>query len=513
MSTAFKLAMSSTDPASARTWNGAASHASSGEALTDLFFKSARGLDRERYSELLAAAWRCDALLTLRMIAYIRHIKGGKGERQLGRWALSWLARRSPGDLVHNLHHYVATFGRWDDLVDLIIHPAIADRVLATVAAQLRKDDEALKKEDDDDDDDNNISLCAKWVPSEGKRNNEFNRRLARHMRLTHKELRQLLTRLRKRIDLLETHLSDKTLDQVDYSKVPSVAMHRHSKPDKAFLRLDEERFKAWRESLKTGETKVNAGALFPHQVVESYIKGGGADPVTEAQWASVRERLTPTQREHLKGCLVLSDVSTSMMSGNPQPILVSIALGLLISEMNPSEAFRNQVLTFSTNPEFHLVTGSTLLERVRSLSSASWGGSTDFQKCFRLILDKARQFSLRPEEMPTTLIVISDMQFNIADRRILAEGGDGERTNFQAMSEEFRAAGYTMPKLVFWNVNGSTSDFPTPASQANVALISGFSVEILNDVFSGEDITPFRVMMRTLSRPEYAVIERGPPL
>jgi hypothetical protein len=327
-------------------------------------------------------------------------------------------------------------------------------------------------------------------------------------MKLERKELRTLLTRLRKQIDLLETHLCEKTLEEVDYSGVPSVAMNRHGKPGKAFPRRDGERFAEYKSQLARGEAKVNTGALFPHQVVEKYLGRPGAtlpvDELTEAQWKGMLERLTPEERAHLGETLTVVDVSGSMYSGavgGPAPIVVALALGLLMTEMNPSAAFKDLVLTFSERPEFHRVAGSTLRDRVANLLRAHWGRSTNFKATFMLILQRAKEFGLKASEMPKTLLVISDMQFNSA----------GQVTNYEALRAAYREAGYEIPKLVFWNVNGSTTDFPVAATEAKTALVSGFSVEILRDVLAGEEITPFRVMMRAVSRPEYAVIARAP--
>jgi hypothetical protein len=504
-------AANASDLPRAETWNGAESLASSGESLTNLFFRACRNLDQSHFRDLLNKAWSTDPLLTMRLLAYIRHIKGGKGERQLGRWGLDWLATRSPRDLVHNLRHYVGTFGRWDDLVDLIGHAQVTDRVLELVANQLHEDLDALKQN-------RPISLCAKWIPSERKRSdrcNGFNRRLATFMKLSRKELRGVLTQLRKEINLLETHLCEKTLEEVNYSEVPSVAMNRHGKDGHAFPRRDAERFAEYKDQLERGTAKVNTGALYPHQVVEKYLGasvrwGYGSTPetdqLTEAQWKGVLERLTAEERGHLAETLAVVDVSGSMYGGkkdsSPAPIIVALALGLLVTEMNPNETFKDLVLTFSESPQFHRVEGSTLRDRVANLKGAKWGGSTNFEATFRLILKRAQEFGLQQSMMPRTLLVISDMQFDSA----------GHLTNYEALRQAYQEAGYEIPKLVFWNVNGSTSDFPVSANQSGTALVSGFSIEILRDVLSGEEITPFRVMMRAVDRPEYRVIERAPP-
>lgn len=498
---AFKLSMLSTNSdelSQTTTWNGAISLAQSGEALTDLYYQAARGLTSENLLDLLNKAWAVDHLLTLRMIAYIRDIRGGKGERHLGRCCLLWLAGVSANNLLHNLKHYVGIFGRWDDLVDL--YPVAGDAVLDVVIDQLTIDQRELEAG-------NSISMLAKWVPSE-RSNREFNSALAKRGNMTHKQLRQLLARLKAKLDIVETKLTNGQLELIDYSKVPSVAMKRYGKADRVFMTKDAERFAEWKAGLVKGETKVNTTGLYPHEIVKSYMNNVNAntytvdvpvlDELLEAQWSGLVTRLSPKCIEYLGDCLVLSDVSGSMYAGTGTAIYVSIALGLMISGLNPNPHFKNMVLTFSEHPKFHHVTGDTLCAKINSLKKAEWGGSTNFQAAYGEILSKAIKFKLKADDMPKTLIVVSDMQFNSADRN----------TNFQAMQDKYAEAGYNLPRLVFWNVNGSTTDFPVSANQADCAMISGFSVDILQDVLSGEAITPFRVMLRALSRPAYEVIQ-----
>lgn len=530
MTSAFTLALASetSQVAMTTTLNGAASHTDTGEALTNLFYGACRGLEPERFLTLLIQAWKADPLLTLRLVAYIRNVRGGKGERELGRLAFQWLAQTSPRDLLYNLPHYLGVFGRWDDGVALVAleqwtyFPEDAEGNLPDVTGladltnavfkvyhrQLLLDLDCLKKGF-------GVSLCAKWIPSENKsldRKFKFNRGLGRNSGWTHRELRNNLTSLRKKIDLVETHLCQGTLEEIDYSKVPSVAMNRHSKPDHAFPRRDPDRFQEYRDQLKNGTVKINSGALFPHEVVAKYLQreemGSVLDEITEAQWRGVCERLTIDEREHLKGVLTMVDVSGSMYHGgfkqsSVRPIDVAISLGLLVSEMNLNPAFYQTVMTFSSQPEFCRITGETLHERVQNLSKANWGTSTDFIAAYRLILNKATEFRLMSSEMPTSLLVISDMQFNSAD--------SGFETNFKSLQREYTTAGYIVPKLVFWNVNGRSTDSPVLASELNTSLVSGFNIEILRDVFIGEDITPFRVMLHTLEREDYQCINRPP--
>ena len=501
MSEYFSLIMQSTNNSvgATQTWNGAFSNDSSGEDLTNLFYSSCRGIDRSRFEELLNASWIASPLYTLKCIAYIRDIRGGKGERQLGRWALEWLSSKSPSDLERNIKSYVDQYGRWDDLLSLVT--LNKDLVCSTFKAQLVADLESLGGN-------KSISLCAKWVPSEGKsvdKKTHIFKHIAAAMEISNSDLRHQLTSLRKKIDLVESHLCDMTLEQVNYSHVPSKCMHIHSKPKNAFIRRDEARFNEYKQALVKGEAKINASTLFPHEIVNSTYNSQD-DAIIDAQWHCMIEKLSAEEKHHLSKTMAVVDVSGSMMNGtsSARPIDVAIAIGLLVSEMNPNSALKNKILTFSSNPRFHSVTGTTLRARCQSINHSDWAMSTDFIKAFRLILDTAKQHKLTQENLPDTLIVISDMQFN---------SGTNENeylSNYEILYKEYEQAGYKVPKLVFWNVNGSTKDYPVVAGNTNTALVSGFSIDILKDVLAGEDVTPLKTAIRTLSKERYASIVRA---
>jgi len=501
MSEKFSLTMQSTNTSvgATTTLNGAFSNVSSGTGLTDLFYSSCRGIDQERFIELLNNCWNSSPLYTLKCIAYIRDIRGGKGERQLGQWALEWLASKSSNDLTHNLKSYVDTYGRWDDIFCIV--PFNINLVCYIVCNQLKQDIINMNKNE-------KVSLCAKWVPSEGKaidKKHKIFSSLAKHMGLNNKTFRQEITRLRKHIDIVETHLCDMTLENVNYEHVPSKCMLIHGKPKNAFPRRDEDRFNEFKSGLQKGEKKINASTLFPHEIVHS-LTIQSADEIIDAQWQSMINKLTDQEKQCLRKTMAVVDVSGSMTGGmydstTVRPIDVAVAIGLLVAEMNPNPALQNKILTFSSNPQFHDVKGSTLRERYQSINQATWEMTTDFIKAFRLILNTALEHKLTQDDMPDTLVVISDMQFNAGTNQ------NEYLTNYEVLYKEYDQSGYTVPKLVFWNVNGATTDYPVLAGNTNTALISGFSIDIFKDVLNNQDISPLTTAIRALDRPRYDLI------
>ncbi|KAF0716977.1 Aste57867_2563 [Aphanomyces stellatus] len=479
------------------TWNGAVSHATTTSGRVDLYYSVLRGTPEARVAELMTASYKEDALHTLKLVAYLRDIRGGKGERLVARHAIKWLALHHPEELKHNLQHYVAEYGRFDDLLALVETPVEAF-ALTVYAEQLKKDLAALEAQKP-------VSLCAKWVPSEKKaadKKARVNLKLAKTMKISAAELRKTyLAPLRASLKLLESFMCAKDWDGIDLNMVPSVAMHIHGKPKHAFERHLADKFATWKDGLKSGKTKVNAAVLHPHQVVQQYFSGWSitteVNELVEAQWRVMVQN--GRDLGTLSRTLVMSDVSGSMYSPNGVPMAVSIALGILISELVLDE-FKGLVMTFETTPRFHTVVGETLLQKVLSLASAPWGGSTNFIAALRLILSTAKAKQIARDQMPEKLIVVSDMQFNVA--------GSLSETNFQVLKREFTDAGFDVPHLIFWNVNGRTTDAPTLSTEANVSLLSGFSPAVLKAALTGEQLTPFQTMLNAILDARYDLIQ-----
>jgi len=469
------------------TSNYTHTHTETKDPHVDLMFHSIRGISSERFTDLFIAAYNSDPQLTRRIIAHLRDCRGGKGERDLGRLGLQLLADRCDADQWRNLlPFFLTTYGRWDDAINITTHRAVT---LDIIALQLLTDLEST----------GTVSLCAKWIPSENA-NRSFYHLLANHMHISPRDLRQkIISPLRARLNLVETALTVRSYDMIEFSHVPSRCMAMHGRMNMtdgrpgAFIRHCGEKYAEWKSSKNV---KLNAGQLDVHEIVAQYMTDDAVvDDLIELQWQYHAEQIRSYPA--LRKTLVLSDVSGSMTG---RPMSVSIALGLLISG-EADEPWRNRVMTFETDPCLHTVTGDTLYQRVNSLKSAGWGGSTNLQACFELILTMMRTYCLTPDQMPERLVIVSDMQFNMCDQNY--------RTNLEEIRAKYRAMNYRMPDLVFWNVNGNIMDYPAEHDAVGVSLLSGFSTSLLKNIITGATITPRSTMMETLDNVRYSQLDR----
>lgn len=474
------------------TTNGALAFKSTNSAVLDLFSKGGamRTSNDSAIVSLFSKAYAENPMLAMKTLFYLRDIKGGQGERNFFKLAIKHLAVHNKASLVKNLH-LIPQFGRWDDLW-VLLDTGVKTNVVALVGSQLSKD--ALS---------DNPSLLAKWMPSENA-SSPTTKKHAKVLResfgTSPKKYRKLLSNLRARIELVETKLTEKDYSSIDYSKLPSKAGMQYRT---AFFRNDEVRYKAFLDSLEKGEVKVNAGTLYPNDIVGKILDNVNGyswnrTPLTEqdvqlfeGQWKHLPDFIG----EKTENSLVMADVSGSM-SGTPMN--VSIALAMYIAERNKG-VYHNHFMTFANKPELVKIQGSNIVEKVTNISKANWNMDTNIEKALKTILDVAVKNGLSNDEVVKKLYIISDMQFN----RCV----DGASTSiFTSLESKFRSHGYDFPNIVFWNVNAYDNS-PVTMNEVGVQLVSGFSPSILAQLLNNDGKTPYDFMLEVVDSERYTEV------
>ncbi len=461
------------------TENGMSTNSTSLNNCVDLFFQigAMRGQDKTRLINAFTKAFGENPLIAMKLLFWARDVRGGAGERQIFKDIISYLAVNRTEVLRKNVS-LITEFGRWDDLLVLLGTPLESD-VLAIIANGLA----------------NKNGLCAKWMPRPNVANREAKKQaniIRNFLGLSPKEYRKLLV---ENSNTVEQLMCSKEWSRIDYSKLPSKAM---SDLMKAFSKNDCERFGAYLTSLEKGETKINASAVYPYDVIKNLKQGNarGAD----AQWLALPNYM----QDNSERILPLVDVSSSMstpVGDNPNLNVmdVAISLGLYLCERNVGP-YKDAFVTFHTSPQLITVKGS-LSERYNQMLHSPWGGSTNLEASFRLILDKAVKGRVPASEMPTMFIIFSDMEFNRADR-------DWNHTAQQMIEKQFASAGYEMPKIVYWNLQSrGDKNKPVHFDKNGTALVSGFSPSLLTSLLAGKDITPLSMMNTVINSERYASV------
>ena len=505
-------------PMRVSTENGDKALATSGDACLDFFTRITRNAAFSDYIDAFDKAWSENKETAIKILMNMRDVRTGKGEKLIPTVILLYIKVCYPGDIYNSILTKMTEYGYWKDLLRIIemesrfykeeskkaVLPSKSIEVVL-FAEQLKKDHKLLLDSKLSSSIDNKkvaVSLCAKWAPSEKTHYNHHPMfaatNIMNEMGLKPKDYRQMLTKLRNHLCVLEMLMCNNRLDEIDFSKVPSVAM---MKMKKAFMRDTNadnvesdnrkklhQSYKEYLENLAKGKAKVNIKGIHPHEIVGSYLhKKAELDPLIEAQWLAIKKRVM--EAGVFRNVTAVVDVSSSM-SG--QPMEVSIALGILVAEctMGP---FHGRVITFHQTPTWHQLVGTNLKEQVKCMEKAPWGGSTNLRAVFDLILHNAKSAQLTQDEMVKTLFIFTDMQFNQCDN------GNWEST-FEYSKRTFQEAGYVLPNIICWNLRTSNSKtMPVNKNEEGFAMLSGFSAELLKCVLNGEEYTPYSMMMHVL--------------
>lgn len=451
-----------------RTENGAVTNKSALDPVVDFF--ALGGALRNRPQEavrLFNAAYAEDPQTALRTLFYLRDIRGGQGERDVFRACLQSYAGEASDSFKANLAQ-VPEYGRWDDL----FFNGITEPVVEIIKAQLEIDLKALK------DAKASVSLMAKWLPSinaSSPATKDRAKKLAKALGMSNVQYRTTLSRLRRRIRLLEHDMSAKRWDQIDYGKLPSQAHRKHTK---AFKRHTPDRYQAYLDSVEKGEAKINVSTVYPYEILRRvmdftrYTIQVQDDQYAEVAWANLPDYTNGNN------ALVMADVSASMTWENDALAMsVAVSLAMYFAERNTG-AFKGHFMTFSSEPSLVKITGKKLSSRAKQVTSAPIGGSTDLLRALRVILAAALKSE---EQAPKVLYIISDMEFD------QATGNANKDTIFQTAKAEFAAAGMELPHVVFWNVNARNTQMPATIHDGAVTLVSGCSPTVFGMAVEGK--------------------------
>lgn len=492
------------------TENGAIGFSTSGRKLLDINFAvtSFRNKSDKAIEDAFAKAFYEDKLLAVKWLFFARDREEGIGERRLFRVCLKWLATEQP-EIAKAVFSMAPHYGRMDDMWCLL-DTELKDEVIDWVNNQIDCDCESKVKGQ-------SISLLAKWLPSANASSKET-RRLAKMiytgLEMTEKRYRKMLSDFRKYLNVIEVKMSAKEWNDIDYNAVPSRANLIYNG---AFLRNDEERRRAYLAALERGDkgVKINGSVNFPHDIVHKYMDGRGWGQNLKSQKDTTLEELWKALPDFVKGqgnTICVADGSGSMTSTiggtNVTCLDVANALAIYFAEHSNGE-FKDTYITFSERPQLVDFSGAkTLREKIAIALRHDEVANTNIEAVFDLLLKTAMSKKLNQDEIPANVLILSDMEFDSCARANGARYGMVRKTLFREIEQKWNAAGYKMPRCVFWNICSRTGTLPVNQHENfPVALVSGFSPAICKMVLSGQ-LDPFECLVEQLNSERYQAVE-----
>lgn len=452
------------------TDNGAATNLSSLNSVVDFLFfvGSSRNIPEETILSIFSKSFVQDPLSTIRILFWARDVRGGAGERKVFRYLLRYLAFNHPEIVKKNINS-IPYYGRWDDMLELYGSP-VWKLAVKTIQIGLYTGD----------------GLCSKWMPRKGM----MSRILRKELDLSPKQYRKLLVNNTR---VVESEMCSKKWDEINFSSVPSLASARYAN---CFRKRTPEKYENWIKDVQSGVSKINTTTVFPHDVVKM-LKNGDTT-AANTMWDELPDFLG-TRSQSILPVVDTSGSMNSQIKGsqNLRFIDVSISLGLYLSGKIEGD-FKDCFITFSENPHLEVLKGN-LNEKYIQLEKANWGMNTNLEKVFSLILEAANRNSTPQQDMPGTILIISDMQFDICIKT--------SNTLLEDIQNKYKQSGYQMPKVIFWNLNSKPGNIPATFNQMGVSLISGFSPSILKFVLSTENMSPVNVLNSIVDSQRYSQI------
>ena len=459
----------------ARTENNMKARKSTANALVDLFYNIG-GSRGKNIVPQFTAAYVANPDLALRIALWARDVRGGAGERQLFRDILSHLEKTDP-KAASRLIAKVPSIGRFDDLF------VFNEPSLKTEAYNLLQ--QALRERN---------GLAAKWTPRKGP----VARELREHFKMSPKQYRKTLVELTK---VVESQMCANDWDNINFSHVPSQASRIYKK---AFNRHTP-KFAEYVQRLVDGDksVKVNAGAVYPHDVLKGLVNTYAPDPKLGkseldhilAQWEALPNYVGDAN------IMPLVDVSGSMTcpagkNTNVTCLDVAVSLGLYLADKNKG-VFKDTFLTFSGRPELITLKGN-VIQKAHQMVKSSWNMNTNLHAAFDKILTTAVANNVPNSDMPRMLLILSDMQFD--------QCVSFDDSAMQMIERKYTDAGYEVPQIVFWNLNAS-DNVPVKSDKSGAALVSGFSPTIMTSLLSADpnEFTPEGIMLKTIMIDRYS--------
>lgn len=499
---------------STKTENGAMAVKSTLDSVVDLFgtigsmrennYHKPASVNKELLP-MFAKAMQENKELAMKTLFYARDCRGGMGEKEVFKTVMLALLKIETEEsylLFKNNMTNIVEFGSWKDLLDIFnrtLNSQAKIDIVCYIYDTIHLDIKLMNEG-------KTPSLLAKWLPTINSK--------SKHTKLKAKKLLTLMPKLdfdyrnycvqaRKMLKIIERNIAQGTFNEINYSAVPSKCMLFNRN---LFMAKDHKHFNEYLDSLEKGETKINSSVLYPSDITGKYLDMNidwrfsvKIDTVLEEQWKAL-----PNYMDKPLNALCVVDTSGSMQG---IPMNVATALGIYIAERNPSEAYRNKCLEFSHKVKFiDFSKAKTLNDKLGCYGYEV--ADTNIEKVFDVILELAIANNLKQEDIPTHLIILSDMQFNSAtgtynnfDRKF--------KTLMEKIREKYNQQGYKVPQIIYWNLDVRQPNFPEIAKDG-VCYVSGYSPAVMKAVLNTEMLTPLDVVKNAVMIDRYKNVYFG---
>ena len=506
------------------TENGAKTYVTTSSALVDQFGKAGNFRHRDLHEVFSdqAKIWGEDAESALRFPFYLRlvtrkvkvnpkneteKVQNGQGARDESFKRLLWIAKEHPSDFYDNIW-VLPLVGSWKDLWILMFYDIKEnlnvidkDRIFEIIKQGLLCD--------------THVDLVKKFMPrikSKSKLTTDWNtitndlaKAFAKYVGITYKQYNK--TKSSGNAHTFQKLICAREYDKLNWNHIPGRALNllvgskflsNHDLKDKYVewimkqpvakftgypfelaRRLRNARGSRWGWGAKDTlpiEVKHTIDAQFKGLVEKARSDG----KITENVWCCLDTSGSMNQPVNGLKDVYCSDIASS--------------LAVFFASLN-SGAFHNKVIMFDNVSTPHDMVGESFCDRIMSLPSVGCGG-TNFQSAVEEIVKIRKEHPEIPlEDYPTTILVVSDMEFNPISYSWIGYRSPREEreTNFEYSKETlktvFPSDFVDNMKFIWWDcvARHGVTHFEGDSITSGCTFFSGFDGSIIS-MLLGED-------------------------
>ena len=498
------------------TENGAVTNVSTGSAIVDQFGKAGnfRGRPIEEVFADQAQIWGENAEAALRFPFYLRmvtrkvkvnadnetdKVQNGQGARDESFKRLLWIAKEHPEAFYNNIWA-LPLVGSWKDIWTLMFYDIKEDLNVINQKAMFEVIAQGLLC-------DTHVDLVKKFMPrieSRSKCTTEWNqitndlaKSFAKFMNLTYKEYNK--TKSSGTAHTFQKLICSRNYDALNWNHIPGRALNllvtskflsNHNLKDNYTQWILQQPVAKF-----TGYVFELARKLREARGSRGYYSGTKNLPIEvkhtlDAQFKGLVDKARADGKitENVWCCLDTSGSMNQPVKGLKDVYCSDIAtsLALFFSDLN-SGAFHNKLIMFDDVSYPYDMKGDSFCDRIMNLPSVGCGG-TNFQSAVEEIIKIRKDHPEIPlEDFPTTILVVSDMEFNSLNRSWSGGRIRQTETNYEysknALKEVFPSDFVDNMKFIWWDcvarhgVNHFEGDSITPGC----TFLSGFDGSIIS--------------------------------
>lgn len=484
------------------TWNGALSYLTTNSACVDQFGKagSYRGREIIEVFQEQLDLWNENKEFAVKFPFYLRMItrttklpngdssekvQKGQGARDESFKRLLWFAHNEPEIFYNNLW-LLPVVGSWKDLWTLLSMDDSLnyEKFFAIIAEGCENisQKELVKKYLPQ------IRANKKCTTKWAKTTNQLAKEFCKWAGWTPRQYRQFKSS--GKAHEFQKFISTRQYDKLDWNKISGKALLNLCSSKFLDNQNLSENYLSW-----ISQTPVAKFNGYPYELGEKLknivYSNNINSKITKMTVDSQFENLIKTGKENngaIKGnvwcALDTSGSMTTRISNNLTAFDVCISLGIYFSTLNEG-AFHKNVIMFDSNSKVKQLTG-TFSEMYSDIvtSNTAWGSTNFISIINEIIRIRKSRPNIPLTDYPTTLLVVSDLQFDSC----------GSQTNYERMKELLYSA---FPKefvddmkFVWWQVNGrNTKDVPATLDDGGCYFFSGFDGAVISLLLSGETV------------------------